>query len=110
MVGVVVRFALDATCLRGALPPVDLRAVCLVRATVQEERKRKRKKEREEKKKRSQLVSHNTLPPVVWHMSRPNTMRSRFPQNGQEKLKAHLFVSLSPVYNWIDANSSPGGI
>ena len=24
--------ALDASCLRGALPPVDLRAVCLVRA------------------------------------------------------------------------------
>ena len=26
------RAALDASCLRGALPPVDLRAVCLVRA------------------------------------------------------------------------------
>lgn len=26
--------ALEASCLRGALPPVDLRAVCLVRAIV----------------------------------------------------------------------------
>jgi len=28
------RAALVASCLRGALPPVDLRAVCLVRAMV----------------------------------------------------------------------------
>ena len=28
----VLRAALAASCLRGALPPVDLRAVCLVRA------------------------------------------------------------------------------
>ena len=28
------RAALVASCLRGALPPVDLRAVCLVRAIV----------------------------------------------------------------------------
>jgi len=28
--------ALEASCLRGALPPVDLRAVCLVRAIVDE--------------------------------------------------------------------------
>ena len=28
------RPALVASCLRGALPPVDLRAVCLVRAMV----------------------------------------------------------------------------
>ena len=30
--GAVLRAALEASCLRGALPPVDLRAVCLVRA------------------------------------------------------------------------------
>lgn len=30
--GVALRAAFEATCLRGALPPVDLRAVCLVRA------------------------------------------------------------------------------
>lgn len=30
--------ALEASCLRGALPPVDLRAVCLVRAIVDDER------------------------------------------------------------------------
>ena len=32
MVGADLRAALVASCLRGALPPVDLRAVCLVRA------------------------------------------------------------------------------
>jgi hypothetical protein len=32
--GVALRAAFEATCLRGALPPVDLRAVCLVRAIV----------------------------------------------------------------------------
>ena len=31
--------ALVASCLRGALPPVDLRAVCLVRAMLVVERK-----------------------------------------------------------------------
>ncbi len=31
--------ALVANCLRGALPPVDLRAVCLVRAMLVDERK-----------------------------------------------------------------------
>ena len=31
-VGADFRAALEASCLRGALPPVDLRAVCLVRA------------------------------------------------------------------------------
>ena len=31
-VGADLRAALVASCLRGALPPVDLRAVCLVRA------------------------------------------------------------------------------
>jgi len=31
-VGALLRAALVASCLRGALPPVDLRAVCLVRA------------------------------------------------------------------------------
>ena len=31
--------ALVASCLRGALPPVDLRAVCLVRAMLVNERK-----------------------------------------------------------------------
>ncbi len=31
--------ALVANCLRGALPPVDLRAVCLVRAMLVYERK-----------------------------------------------------------------------
>jgi hypothetical protein len=30
--GADLRAALVASCLRGALPPVDLRAVCLVRA------------------------------------------------------------------------------
>ena len=30
--GALLRAALEASCLRGALPPVDLRAVCLVRA------------------------------------------------------------------------------
>ena len=30
--GALLRAALVASCLRGALPPVDLRAVCLVRA------------------------------------------------------------------------------
>jgi hypothetical protein len=30
--GADLRAAFDASCLRGALPPVDLRAVCLVRA------------------------------------------------------------------------------
>jgi len=30
--GALLRAALVANCLRGALPPVDLRAVCLVRA------------------------------------------------------------------------------
>ena len=32
LTGAVLRAALEANCLRGALPPVDLRAVCLVRA------------------------------------------------------------------------------
>ena len=32
--GADLRAALVASCLRGALPPVDLRAVCLVRAMV----------------------------------------------------------------------------
>ena len=32
--GADLRAALVASCLRGALPPVDLRAVCLVRAIV----------------------------------------------------------------------------
>ena len=32
LTGAVLRAALAASCLRGALPPVDLRAVCLVRA------------------------------------------------------------------------------
>ena len=34
--GADLRAALVASCLRGALPPVDLRAVCLVRAMVLE--------------------------------------------------------------------------
>ena len=34
MAGADLRAALVASCLRGALPPVDLRAVCLVRAMV----------------------------------------------------------------------------
>ena len=34
VVGADLRAALVASCLRGALPPVDLRAVCLVRAIV----------------------------------------------------------------------------
>ena len=34
VVGADLRAALVASCLRGALPPVDLRAVCLVRAMV----------------------------------------------------------------------------
>ena len=34
--GAVLRAALAASCLRGALPPVDLRAVCLVRAIADE--------------------------------------------------------------------------
>merc|ERR1719174_2014563 len=33
-VGALLRAALVANCLRGALPPVDLRAVCLVRAMI----------------------------------------------------------------------------
>ena len=32
--GADLRAALVASCLRGALPPVDLRAVCLVRAMI----------------------------------------------------------------------------
>ena len=32
MAGALLRAALVASCLRGALPPVDLRPVCLVRA------------------------------------------------------------------------------
>jgi hypothetical protein len=35
--------ALEASCLRGAFPPVDLRAVCLVRAIRRLGRKRKEK-------------------------------------------------------------------
>lgn len=35
--GALLRAAFVASCLRGALPPVDLRAVCLVRAMVQTE-------------------------------------------------------------------------
>ena len=34
VVGADLRAALVASCLRGALPPVDLRAVCLVLANV----------------------------------------------------------------------------
>ena len=34
LTGAVFLAALEASCLRGALPPVDLRAVCLVRAIV----------------------------------------------------------------------------
>ena len=34
MAGALLRAALVASCFRGALPPVDLRAVCLVRAIV----------------------------------------------------------------------------
>lgn len=34
LTGADLRAALEASCLRGALPPVDLRAVCLVRAMV----------------------------------------------------------------------------
>ena len=34
--GADLRAALVASCLRGALPPVDLRAVCLVRAMFQD--------------------------------------------------------------------------
>ena len=34
-VGADLRAALVASCLRGALPPVDLRAVCLVRAILE---------------------------------------------------------------------------
>jgi len=36
----VLRAALVASCLRGALPPVDLRAVCLVRAMISENLRR----------------------------------------------------------------------
>lgn len=39
MDGALLRAALEASCLRGALPPVDLRAVCLVRAIVDDELK-----------------------------------------------------------------------
>lgn len=35
--GALLRAAFVANCLRGALPPVDLRAVCLVRAIVYSE-------------------------------------------------------------------------
>ena len=42
------RAALVASCLRGALPPVDLRAVCLVRAYWSKKRKEEREEEREE--------------------------------------------------------------
>ena len=34
VVGALLRAALVASCLRGAFPPVDLRAVCLVRAMI----------------------------------------------------------------------------
>ena len=34
LAGALLRAALVASCLRGAFPPVDLRAVCLVRAMV----------------------------------------------------------------------------
>ena len=37
VVGADLRAALVASCLRGALPPVDLRAVCLVRACAERE-------------------------------------------------------------------------
>lgn len=37
MEGADLRAALEASCLRGALPPVDLRAVCLVRAIVSDD-------------------------------------------------------------------------
>jgi len=37
--GALLRAALAASCLRGALPPVLLRAVCLVRAIVREKRR-----------------------------------------------------------------------
>ena len=40
--GADLRAALVAKCLRGALPPVDLRAVCLVRAMVVEVAKTKK--------------------------------------------------------------------
>lgn len=35
--GALLRAAFVASCLRGALPPVDLRAVCLVRAILHSE-------------------------------------------------------------------------
>lgn len=37
MEGADLRATFDASCLRGALPPVDLRAVCLVRAIATDE-------------------------------------------------------------------------
>lgn len=40
--GADLRAALVASCLRGALPPVDLRAVCLVRAICEERVGRRR--------------------------------------------------------------------
>ncbi|CAN0539815.1 unnamed protein product, partial [Laminaria digitata] len=40
--GADLRAALVASCLRGALPPVDLRAVCFVRAMVLESIERER--------------------------------------------------------------------
>lgn len=42
--GVDLRAAFEASCLRGALPPVDLRAVCLVRAMSKREKNAKLKK------------------------------------------------------------------
>ncbi len=39
VVGADLRAALVASCLRGAFPPVDLRAVCLVRAMMRERRR-----------------------------------------------------------------------
>jgi histone H3 len=44
--GVALRAALEATCLRGALPPVDLRAVCFVRA-ITDARGKREERERE---------------------------------------------------------------
>ena len=47
MAGADLRAAFVANCLRGALPPVDLRAVCFVRAMIKRlESKRKKKEKR----------------------------------------------------------------